>query len=74
VTIGSFLFDGLANGRMPMDLVTDELLQIRLAPNIELIADPGKLVGATFGYFQCKQFYLATINHHDSTSPALYLS
>jgi len=56
------LFDGLALGRMPVDLVADKVLQADFAPVVELLAYPSELVRPGLCHFQGpKQLHFAAV-------------
>jgi hypothetical protein len=48
------LFDGLAFGRMALDVGADELLQVCLARHVELSANASEFVPPGFGCLQGK--------------------
>jgi len=68
------LFDSFSHGRMPLDLTTDEFLEVGFAFDVELAANPGELVCPRFCHLQDKQLYFAAIDHHSESSSALNLS
>jgi hypothetical protein len=69
------LIDGFALGRQMLNVLADELLQVRFALDVEFPADPGEPVGSFFNTYQCEFPHVLLVDQaHAATGSALNLS